>query len=231
VEIVLPAGKGVLYGHVLEQGTRRPVAGRPVYVWSPAERRTLGQTVTDESGAYEIGALPAGSLRLRFALQANAEGGLEGRELEDGGYEILSPYPDAYVDVELLGGERRRVDVSVPRVRGEGALARTVELDVTVVDETTREPIAGAYVYVQAQLGDLWVDAGDGQMDDAGQGTVRLLASGRYSVRVAVAERDDAPRHAPKRVEIALRGTHGTLDVGLARVPDGDGSTRKPGEQ
>jgi hypothetical protein len=223
VEIVLPSGSAVVYGRVLEHGSHRPIVGRPVFVWSQSgEHHRLGRAVTNQEGMFEIGGLAGGRVRLDFALQANAEGRLEVHTTEAGTPELASPFPSAYTEINLKSGERRQVNAIVPRVRGEGAAQKTVELSLSVIDEESSEPIAGARVIAEARFENLWVNAGDFETDASGAGSGLFLASDRYRIHIFGPRGGKGVEYRAKHREITIRGKRGTLDVELRRARDGD---------
>ena len=73
VELVVPSGSAAVYGRVLERGTKRPIAARPIFVSGRDGVGSLGQALTDMDGGYEVSGLPAGPVRVTFELRGDAE--------------------------------------------------------------------------------------------------------------------------------------------------------------
>jgi hypothetical protein len=121
----------------------------------------------------------------------------------DGTYDRDSPYPTVQWQVTLARGARVERDVVVPRTRGEGAEAPTVDLDAVVTDAATGSPLEGARVSAEALRDGLWILTGAGAATGVdGRAKDRLLVGERYRVRVhrSVAA---TRTHETRQVEVA----------------------------
>jgi len=222
VEIVTPTGTCVLFGRVVERGSGRPVAGRPVYVHSPDDGYVLGRAVLDANGMYEIRGLHPGTVQVVLDLRADGEGVLSVHTTDEGVVELRSPYPMVQAEAVLRHGRRSEVSIAVPRVRGPGSAERPYELEVAVRDSERGLPVKGAQGNVEGWLDGMWIEAGQFETDARGSATAALLAAERYRVHVHGPRTKGEPRYERKHIELAASGRHGVLEVELTPVGEAD---------
>lgn len=207
--------EAAIFGRVLEVGSGAPIANRPVHVFSRTRNDADEPwiTLTDADGRYELPRLPSRPLTVRFRL------GAVGLDLDR---DPESPWPDVAWEITLTPGTRTEHDVSVPRVRGDGAEEAIVPLVATIVESGTRVPLAGATVYVEIGRGDLWIEGGSFASDEGGRATGRVLLGERYRFHVWRAPAGARVSHG--RMTLEASPVHGHLDLEVALDPPaGDG--------
>jgi RNA polymerase sigma-70 factor (ECF subfamily) len=212
VDLAWTTSGATVFGRVTETGGA-PVAGRSVRVAlaTPDARGWVGQGVTDADGRYEVGGLPAQPLTVRYALPS----------LSDGRRDPDSPYPTATWDVTPEAGERRRHDVLVPRVRGEGAEEPGVDASIAASEVGSSAPLAGVTALPEARRGDTWVECASMRTGADGRATGRLLRGERYRFRL-YRSAGNALTHALKTIEATPVGEGVQVEAVLERVPPSD---------
>ena len=176
VEIRLPTEFGVVRGRVIELGTGRAVAGRPVSVRTDGQR--AGGAMTDADGRLVVSRVPAGRVKIS----------VDGRQDEDGAFEPTSPYPYASVELDLAGDEDRSIEIAIPRIRGDDAVPATATLRARVLDPDDG-PAEGASVVASGRFGDVRVMLADGPVDSDGRVSLPLPNADTYIVVAFVMER------------------------------------------
>jgi hypothetical protein len=199
VTIVVPAEPVRLEGRVFDRDTKEPIAGKAVYALTTSEdAELLGSAETDADGRFAIEGLSAGTVRIEAALS--------------------SPYSYAMREVEIALGARASVEIAVPRLRGPGAVPRTVPLDVVLRDATSGAPIADASVGVLCLWDGTWVyDADAVKTDAGGRASILVPAAAGWRLRV---HRWSAkpPRYAAK--DFPLTPVGGRLQAEVRLTPD-----------
>lgn len=178
IEVRWSSGSAVLGGRLTEDGTGLAVAGRTVWVTSQREgeeREVLARTATDEQGRFEAGGLPAGAVRVDLLLRSRGP---------EAASDEASPYPTMSWETTLSPSSPTTRDISVPRVRGEGAGPTDVELTLRVL-EAGGKPLAGVAWAATAERGGIAISLpAPPQTGADGRAIARVLAADRYRIFV-----------------------------------------------
>ena len=215
IDVPWVASEASLFGRVLAAGTGAPIANRPVLVFSQdrAARDQPWMSVTDSDGRYEIAELPSRPLIVAYRL------GYAGADhLRD----PASPWPDVTWEFTPAAGSRTEHDVSVPRVRGDGAEEAAVPLEATILESGTRTPLADATIYVEVGRGDLWIEGGSFKSDATGKASGRVLPGERYRLRIWRAPPGQGESHVMRTLEVAASRGRIEVEVVLDRKADAE---------
>src|SRR6185436_12259734 len=108
---------------------------------------------TDDAGKFVLVGLPAGPVHLSAHGSATADPahGVEART------DAASPYPQAFVDVELAEGEERSLLVTLPRVKGTEAEPRSIQVRVSVREGADGTAVGSATVVALLRIDDAWI--------------------------------------------------------------------------
>ena len=179
VELLVPDEKGTatVRGRVTELGHPDvPVIGRPVYASTPtADGNYVSVHVaTDSDGAFELTNVLVGTVHVHAAASSSP----------DGTHDDSSPFRQVTRTVQLVPGQEIELFLAVPRTEEPAGGTNAVAIDVTVVDETSGEPVTGANVQVNSLVAEDKYDLASFDTDRDGHAARRVPAMERYSLKI-----------------------------------------------
>ena len=198
LSVVLPVVGAVLRGRVTERGSGAPVSRTPVRVY---DMRGPGGALLGAGG------LPAGTLWVSVHPHAGASGSQE-----------ESPNPYAQREVRVERGGHPVADFALPRIRGEGAVERTVDVDLHVIDAPSGHPLDRMHAFTLGLIDGTWLYAGSLDTDREGRAAGKVLAAGRYWILLS-RESLDSPSYSPRELEGAPANGRLVFDTSLAPDP------------